>query len=197
MAYGFKCQEEADPDEHYTSLWCSQTPYELSLNGKILEVKSGPVYNYNFLYFYGVFGLFFENQDGNHEQDTFIQLKKADKIGVATFFGYENLDNTVFVSDVPKGHYRVFLASKAVNEESYQPVRCFGGVLYYDLEISAAGITLSEAKTLGPSMPTGITSVIAQPRMDGSIYNLQGQKLQIIPSRHGIYIQNGKKVVRK
>ena len=196
MLYGFKCQENPDPDEHYTSLWCSQTPYELSLNGKILEVKSGSVYNYNFLYFYGVFGLFFDNQDGNHEQDAFLQLKKADKIGVATFFGYDNLDNTVFISDVPEGHYRLYLASKAVNENNYQPVRCPGGVQYYDIDISAAGITMSEAKILGPSTPTGITTVTDKARVDDAIYTLQGQKVQDLPSRHGIYIQNGKKYVK-
>ena len=196
MAFGFKCQAEPDPDERYTSLWCSQTPYELSLNGKILRIKSDAVYNFNFLYFYGAFGLFFENQDGNHEKDTFLLLQTADQIGVATFFGYENLDNSVFLTKVPEGHYRLYLASKAVNENNYQPVRCPGGVQYYDIDISAAGITMSEAKILGPSTPTGITTVTDKARMDDAIYNLQGQKVQDLPSRHGIYIQNGKKYVK-
>jgi len=138
----------------------------------------------------------FENLGGNREKDTFMLLKVADNGGVATFFGYENLDNSVFLNKVPDGNYRVFLASKAVNEYDYQPVRCPGGVLYYDIEISAAGITLSEAKILGLSTPTGITTVTDMPRMDGAIYNLQGQKVQDIPNHRGIYIQNGKKYVR-
>ena len=123
-------------------------------------------------------------------------LQTADQIGVATFFGYENLDNSVFLNKVPEGHYRVYLASKAVNEDDYQPVRCPGGVLYYDIEISAAGITLSEAKILGPSTPTGISTVTDKPLMDGAVYNLQGQKVQGVSTRRGIYIQNGKKYVR-
>ena len=196
MAFGFKCQAEPDPDERYTSLWCSDYKYELTLNGKILGVKSSRVYNYNFLYFYGAFGLFFENQDGNHEKDTFLLLQTADQIGVATFFGYESLDNSVFLNKVPEGHYRLYLASKAVNENNYQPVRCPGGVQYYDIDISAAGITMSEAKILGPSTPTGITTVTDKARVDDAIYNLQGQKVQDLPSRHGIYIQNGKKYVK-
>lgn len=154
------------------------------------------MYNYNFLYFYGSFGLFFENQDGNREKDTFLLLQSADKIGVATFSGYVNLDNSVFLTKVPEGHYRLYLASKAVNENNYQPLRCPGGVQYYDIEISAAGITMSEAKILGPSTPTGITTVTDKARVDDAIYNLQGQKVQDLPSRHGIYIQNGKKYVK-
>lgn len=97
---------------------------------------------------------------------------------------------------MPEGHYRLYLASKAVNENNYQPVRCPGGVQYYDIDISAAGITMSEAKILGPSTPTGITTVTDKARVDDAIYNLQGQKVQDLPSRHGIYIQNGKKYVK-
>lgn len=197
MVFGFKCQEKPDEGEKYQSLWCTETPYTLTVDGKIIIIDSKAIYNYHFLWFYGEIGLFFENMDGDATKNTFISVSKQD--GIATFFGTNDLNNSKFFNKVKVGNYRVYLASKAVNEDNYQPVRCHGGAPYFDLVIKEDGSTsLSERKFMQDITPTGIKDVINTSHKSGSIYDLKGHKINGEVSRipKGIYIIDGKKVVK-
>ena len=196
MVYGFKCQEKPDEDEKYMSNWCSYEPCKLTLDGKILFVESKDIYNFHFLYFNGDFGLFFQNVDGDASKNVFKKIVSTGE-EFATFFGFSSLENSMFLTDISEGNYRVYLTSKAVNEDECQPVRCPGGVLYYDLSITKEGATISEAKFLGPSTPTSISATTLRPKSESVMHNLQGMRIESSQARKGIYIQDGKKVVRR
>lgn len=196
MVYGFKCQEKPDEDEKYMSNWCSYEPYKLTLDGKILFVESKDIYNFHFLYFNGDFGLFFQNVDGDASKNVFKKIRNTGGY-IASFYGYNTLGSSMFLTDISEGNYRVYLASKAINEDECQPVRCPGGVLYYDLSITKEGATISEAKFLGPSTPTSISATTLRPKSESVMHNLQGMRIESSQARKGIYIQDGKKVVRR
>lgn len=198
MLFGFKCQEEPDEGEKYQSLWCGSKPYKLSVEGKIIQVESNTIYNYHFLWFYGDIGLNFENTDGDAERNTFISLSKQD--GVATFFGSGNLTTSKFFTKVKAGHYRVYLASKAVNEDSCQPVRCDGGAIYYELTIADDGSTsLSGSKVMKDNPLTSVKTITSDVRTSNHyIYDLQGRQYSSSDILNkGIYIIEGKKVVKR
>ena len=199
MVFGFKCQETPDENEEYTSLWCTDSgkSYTLGVEGKILKVNSPPVFNYHFLWFYGQFGAFFKNMNGDSSKDVFIKIGQ-DQNAVATFNGTNDLNNSVFFTKVKSGKYQVYLASKAINEKTCQPVRCSGGAPYYEVTITEDGETsISEVKYFDDAVvPTAISTVKTAPVATQTIYNLQGRNmgtnLNVLP--RGIYIIGGKKV---
>lgn len=200
MVYGFKCQESPDANEKYQSLWYTYNPYKLSIDGKIFIFESDYVYNFHFLYFYGVIGIFFKNLDGDTSKDTFKVVKDMSDHAVATFFGYGDLSSSFFLTGIKTGNYRVYLASKATNEDYCQPVRVPGGALCYDLTINADGsLSLSGAKFITSSSDndvTGIQATKVKPSERSVLYDLRGRQVSGEPQRHGIYIQDGKKVVK-
>ena len=197
MVYGFRCQEGSAEGESYASLWCtmfSAKPYTLDINGKILMVKSPNIYNFHYQTFYGVFGAYCENIDGNPENSLFKQIGQKQN-GVPTFDGTDDLNNSIFITGIKPGNYRVYLASKADTEQHYQPVRCVGGAPYYELTVSEDGKTsMSEAKLLPE--PTGIQTPRYESRQADGIYDLQGRRHNADNLPKGIYIIGGKKVVK-
>ena len=201
MVFGFKCQDTPDEDETYKSLWCTSSgkSYNLSIEGKILKISSPPVYNYHFLWFYGQFGAFFKNLDGDSSKDTFIKIGQ-EKNDIPTFRGTDDLNNSIFFNKVKPGKYQLFLASKAKNEKECQPVRCANGAPYYELTIGEDGTTsMSEVKYFDDnSVFTGIHSSDAASPLTNKIYNLKGQQIKgsLESLYKGVYIINGKKVTR-
>lgn len=200
MVFGFKCQETPDDDEYYTSLWCtSGGSYQLSVEGKILMVDSPPVFNYHFLWFYGQFGAFFKNMDDDNSKDTFIKIGK-DQNDIPTFNGTDGLTNSIFFSKVKPGKYQVYLASKALNERDYQPVRCVGGAPYYEVSISDDGTTSISDMKYFTENPTsvGIRSIYTEGPSSKYIYDLHGRQVGTAADglRKGVYIIGGKKVVK-
>ena len=169
------------------------------MNGKILEVQSSPIFNFHFLWFWGKLGANFENMDGDSSKDTFIKIGQ-DQNEVPTFRGTEDINNSVFITKVKPGKYKVYLASWAINEEKCQPVRCQGGAPYYEVTITSDGKTsISEQKWFDDYNPeTGIISAKADNKTTKHIFDLQGRSRGTDPSAlpKGIYIINGKKVVK-
>ncbi|MBO7099846.1 MAG: hypothetical protein J6W21_08265 [Bacteroidaceae bacterium] len=169
--------------------------------GQIIFVTSDAVVNFHFLWFYGDIGIYFENKDGDTKKNYFISLSKQD--GTATFWGTNDLTNSIFFNKVKAGKYRVYLASKAINETDYQPVRCPGGELYYNLTIANDGTTsLSEAEYMRDDLFTNIKAPHFVVQTSDNIYDLSGRKINSsIFTLHsslkhkGIYIKGGKKVV--
>ena len=198
MVYGFKCQEKPDDDEIYTSLWCSDSAYKLSLDGKILTIESGPVYNFHFLDFYGTFGVCIKNLDGDSSKDGFKLTHDMGDEATVTFHGIGSLANSILLTGIKSGNYRIYLASKAKNEVTYQPVRVPGGAMCYDLTVTEDGKTsLSEPKFMTASDPvTSIHQTKVKPVDSSVTYDLQGRKVNGEPQRHGVYIRNGKKVIK-
>lgn len=195
MVFGFKCQEQPDEGEKYQSLWCTSKPYKFSVEGKIIFVECNSIYNYHFLWFYGDIGLYFENMDGDADKNTFFSLYETD--GTATFFGTGNMNTSKFFTKVKPGKYCVYLASKAINEDACQYVRCNGGALYYELTISEDGTTsLSEQKTKKDTS-LGVENITFDVRTSNRIYDLHGRSYSSPDNlQKGIYVIGGKKVVK-
>ena len=195
MVFGFKCQEQPDEEEKYQSLWCTNKPYKLSVDGKIILVECDAIYNYHFLWFYGDLGLNFENMDGEDSKTTFISLYNTD--GTATFHGTGNMTTSKFFNKVKPGKYRVYMASKAVNEDVCQYVRFNGGALYYDLIIGEDGTTsLSEQKTKKDTT-LGVENITSDFRVTNHIYDLQGRSYSSSANlKKGVYVIGGKKVMK-
>ncbi len=196
MLFGFKCQEKPDDNEYYTSLWCASAPYELTVNGKIMNYKASKIYNYHFIWFKGDLGVFFYNMDGDSSKNMFFKVS-TDQSTVATFFGYSNMEGSFFFNKVKAGNYRVFLASKALTELSCQPVRCTGGAPYYEITIDGSNVTISEMKMFTPEEenPTAIKSLETNNDTSAPVqyYDLQGRKVD--GSSRGLLIRKqGNKV---
>ena len=87
-----------------------------------------------------------------------------------------------------------------------QPIELVDGA---NFKVASAGkytITVTQFTDRGLAEPlvmtvskeaTGISTIAAEQRNDNAWYNLQGIKLNDIPTAPGIYINNGKKVIIK
>ena len=133
--------------------------------------------------------------DGDADKNTFFSLYKTD--GTATFFGTGNMNTSKFFTKVKPGKYCVYLASKAINEDACQYVRCNGGALYYELTISEDGTTsLSEQKTK-KDISLAVEKITSNVRNFNRIYDLQGRSYSSSDNMpKGIYIIGGKKVLK-
>ena len=99
----------------------------------------------------------------------------------------------VNLKSLPAGVYMAYLGSKAHSDVEYQPVRSTEGAIAYEITISEDGsISVSDPMKL---IVTDIRSPKAAPKTTDTLYDLQGRQV-ITPQRHGIYILNGKKVIR-
>ena len=110
--------------------------------------------------------------------------------------------NTIFLKGLPAGDYLLYMATKSILEKNYQPVRCEGGAICYELTVGEDGkLSLSDKpKYLSEyNTPTAIQSASGTMRQaSGIVYDLQGRKVGTSENAlpHGIYIIDGKKVIR-
>ena len=199
MLFGFKCQESPDEGEEYTSLWCTDAgqPYTISASGRQLTINTPYLGNYHFLWFYGQLGIAFRNLDGESKKDSLVLLGRKQEV-VASLFYMTPINQTIFTNQIQPGRYQVYLASKAANESTCQPIRCGGGPICYELTIGEDGIA-----TISDSMPMSETTAIRSSRISsrnsGNIYTLDGRYAGRDVERlsRGIYIIDGKKAVIK
>ncbi len=190
MVFGLKAQEDPDADDHIESFWGITGDYALALNKTMLKINAEALYNFHFLEFNGAMYLYFENLDEAPENN-FIPMI-GQKGSWLSFHGMNSLNQTLFLTKLKPGHYRVFLTSKDDSEKDYQPVRCIGGAICYYLTINDDRSTeLSDAQ---PMQPTGIEHLAPTTLgATNAIYDLQGRKVKS-PGK-GIYIRNGRKVI--
>lgn len=203
MVFDFNCQDAPDPDEEYYSLWYAfYAPYKMSLNGKILTVAHEGIFNFHFLYFVGDIAVYAQPRKGDASTGYAIPLNSSSSI-YPTYRGLVDT-NSVFLKGLPAGNYLLYMATKSILEKNYQPVRCPGGPICYELTVGEDGSLsiseearyLSEYKSDGPSAIKDIPVYRQQPSDD--IYDLNGRYVgnDMNVLRKGIYIQNGKKVIK-
>ncbi len=202
MVFDFKCQEEPDSDEEYYSLWYAyDAPYDMSLNGKILKVKHDGIYNFHFLYFVGDIVVYAQPRNGDNTEGKVVRLSSSTNI-YTTYYGLTANENSVFLTSIPSGDYLLYIATKSILEKDYQPVRCPGGPICYELTVDEDGkLTLSDKpKYLSEyDTSTAIQSVSVNGRQkSGRIYDLLGRKVSTSENTlpHGIYIIDGNKVIK-
>ena len=202
MVYDFKCQETPDADESYYSLWYAmEKPYEFTLNGKILNVSHQGMFNFHFLYFVGDIVVFAQPREGDPAAGYAARVNSSTAI-YPTYRGMGPSKDMIFLTGIPAGDYLLYLASKSTIEEGYQPVRCPGGPICYELHVAEDGsLTMGDKPKLLSEYKsaTGINGVTVRDQQPtDAVYDLNGRQVgtDVRTLRKGIYIQNGHKVIR-
>jgi hypothetical protein len=102
-----------------------------------------------------------------------------------------------FEYEVPSSYSNCF--GLDVSASSFMKMGTDVKATYYRAFLSLAGIQAASAVTFsldGNSSTTGISNVQKVQKEDGAYYNLQGVKMNPSNLPHGIYIHNGKKIVK-
>ena len=206
MIVGYKLQEKPDAEDAYTSLWASGKPYKLTISSKSFVIKNlGGFYNYSWLPFDGTIALIFEEDKENGQQYkvTLDEDRFEDYQGIRFWgWGSDELDQIPFARvnsiEMPAGSYKVFLGSKDVKEQRFQPFRCGEntGKMYYSVVKNSDGSYVIDANP--KQYTTNIRPITTTWQCRQEIYDLQGRPRGTDPSAlpKGIYIINGKKVVK-
>lgn len=98
------------------------------------------------------------------------------------------------VGTLPVGTYVAFLGSKAHSDVEYQAVRSSEGTIAYEITINEDGsIDISDPMKM--VVVTGIVAPKVNQLATKGVYDLQGRRVADT-QRHGIYIIDGKKVVK-
>lgn len=203
MIIGFKPQSTPDADEVFRSEWGTGS-YTVSGGLGPLTISIGGHYNCHYQTFKGSLGLCCKKTDGTG----FVFLPvECVEIGSVTDFeigaGYgwrhedgSNFTYTAKTSTLPSGTYTAFFASKDDRDVEPQPFRCYGGPIYYTLTKSGIGVVeVSEPQ----DSPSSIANTsVNRPAGGTGIYSIDGRSAgtDIDVLRNGIYIKNGKKVIK-
>lgn len=168
-----------------------------SVTGRVSVDANAPCYNFYFTTFRGVIDLVMISQEtGENHSFTIFQTE-----GVQPYYGLNFMEIPLNkrlpnLSDLPAGKYTAFLGSKAHSDIEYQPLRSTEGTIAYEITISDDGtIGISDPMKLTVTTVTSIRPAKASATSTDAVYDLQGRRITDMP-RHGIYILNGKKVVR-
>lgn len=175
MVFGFRCNPTPTADEKYKSLWCTSNNYTISLKSKLLTLTAENVYNYHFLTFWGTIGVAIESTDNDYSKDKYYSMTIGSTES-ASKWGMTSVSGSKILSGLSQGTYRVFLASKAIQDDFPQPVRTKEGIVCYTMQVDETGkATLSEK--LEP-YATGIKSITASSLMSPTrIFDLQGREV--------------------
>ena len=197
MIYGVTPESSPSPMAPKYSDFGTLSPlYTIEMAGNSsLYIDVGFVNRY-YLPFIGTINLVFDRNDGKRFVTVLFDNSSIEPIIPAK--GFTLTSPSFRLNGLQEGTYKVYIASKATNDTQFQPLRCEGGPIYYELINSSGNITLSGAK---PMDYHDYTSGISTPVMssDGQlqrIYTLGGQQAPSI-RRSNIYIMNGKKIVVK
>jgi len=194
-----RCNPTPAADAVYHSTWVISAEDNLianEVNGLTLSSPDGILWQVSHLTFYGKVGLAFLDENGNEVffHTFFDTSDKASHFspldgGVGYQASYFSNISTADLQSLPAGTYRVFLASKAIQEETPQFI-CYPGGNHKEYIVTKnADYTLSvkTAETSGIQAPDTATPD------NTSLYDLQGRRID--SPRKGIFIQNGRKVV--
>jgi hypothetical protein len=104
--------------------------------------------------------------------------------------------DTIDISDLQAGSYNVYIRSKDVREKKCRPARTYGGVCHVELTKFEDGTIVSSSDTIPD--PDAIRTIrnpeFSIHKGNDAVYDLSGR--QVYSSPKGIYIKNGKKVIR-
>jgi len=167
--------------------------FEASLSNNLLTFVCSNLTNCDVTPFTGKLSLLAEPENGGNV----IELKTETLNGFDYYQVYPSNANdykgTVNVSSLTDGTYKIYLASKANTEISWQPV-------HYNESIN--GTYLLTKKNGSSQLTTGIENVIlSKPEntSDGRIYSIDGRYMGTDAAvlKSGMYIMNGRKFVKQ
>ena len=206
MIVGYKLQEKPDAEDTYASLWASKKPYTISTSGRNFVIKNlGGFYNYNWLPFNGTIALIFEEDKENGQQFkvTLDEERFENYQGIRSWgWGTDELDIVPYARvnsvEMPPGNYKVFLGSKDVKEQLFQPFRCgenTGKLCYVVIKDKDGSYTIDSNPK---QYATAIQSISVYRPVSQNIYDLHGRNMGTNPSAlpKGIYIIGGRKVIK-
>lgn len=195
-----RCNPTPAADAVYRSCWVISVEDNLianEVNGLTLSSPGGIIWQVSHLTFYGKVGLAFLDDNGNEVYfhaffDTSDKANHLTPIDGGVGYYASNFSN-ISITDLlplPAGTYRVFLASKAIQDKTSQFI-CYPGGNHneYILTKNADNtLIVKAAETSGIETASSIAAPDNTP-----LYDLQGRKID--SPRKGIYIQKGRKVV--
>lgn len=162
--------------------------------GRVSVGAQSSLYNFYYTTFRGTIDLVVISKETG-KNDTFTIYETE---GVQPYYGLNfslipTNKRLVNLKNLPAGIYLAYLGSKAHSDVEYQPLRSTEGTIAYEITISEDGsISVSDPMRL---IVTDIRSPKVVARTADAFYDLQGRRVSD-PQRHGIYILNGKKVIR-
>ena len=197
MVIGFRKNPIPTEDEKYESSWGVSVAETLSQSVfKRLQVSDFTAFNIHHLTFYGAMGLYFEKIDGS--ESAFLSYIETGKNAnpVECGMGYSFKSNEFLLAELSVGTYYAYLASKANQESTYQPLKQIGGKYnVYTITIHEDRSVTIDKKEEMDNVPTSIHEPSITNSASPRYFDLQGREVKN-PTR-GLYIRNGKKVVVK
>lgn len=167
-----------------------------STAGRISVDATGLCYNFYYTTFRGSMDLVCISKETGEN----YSFKIYETEGVQPYYG---LDFALGISPskrlpkvgtLPVGTYVAFLGSKAHSDVEYQAVRSSEGTIAYEITINEDGsIDISDPMKM--VVVTGIVAPKVNQLATKGVYDLQGRRVADT-QRHGIYIIDGKKVVK-
>ena len=198
MILGMEPHLSTGESNNFTSLWYCETPYNVwTLGENLVEFAILSYYNLHVIPFRGIVDLYFENISGG-DSDNLILFETEEGEEFDYWSGFSRSDgksmrDTIDISDLQAGTYKVYMRTKDVREKEAQPIRSIGGPCYIELTKFVDGTIVSSSDTIPD--PDGIINVPASAALRNTpIYDLSGRVVQGM-RRKGLYIMNGKKVV--
>jgi len=168
-----------------------------SVAGRVSVDAQSSLYNLYYTTFRGTIDLVtISHETGENKTFTIYQTE-----GVQPYYGLDFSlipvnKRLVNLKDLPAGVYTAYLGSKAHSDVEYQPLRSTEGTIAYEITIGEGGlISVSDPMKLTVTPVTDIRSPKVVTRTADALYDLQGRRVTD-PQRHGVYILNGKKVIR-
>ena len=116
-----------------------------------------------------------------YRQETNVKLNYG--VGYPQYAGFPES-----VSFEPEHSYRIYVASRAVNEEGYQPVRIYGeqtGPICFTLTIDSSGNgIITGPEIMEEFLLTGVKTIKQEPVDDGltRVYDMQGRLVHTAPT---------------
>ena len=184
------------------SLFATDSPYKFSYNSATTELSYELVdglYNLTYADFVGRLCVVIENESNPSETQLFDFLEEGEIL--SPLWGFIPQKNLLGKETFAPGTYRIYFASKADDEESWQYARTVGGPIYYEATVGADGkMTISETPTYisGSEVPSAIREV-NKPTVNGTsvprYFDLQGREVN--GSTKGLIIRRQGDEVKK
>lgn len=166
------------------------------VNNMLLNA-SGNIFNVSKRTFTGQVGLILIAENGDVKELKVLGTT-TNPLEINTYEGY-NLNGSnpsLMVSSVPAGTYRLCVAAKAAGSDKWIPARAADGeTSCYIFVKEGTAYTITPVNN---NVWTGITSISVNKSVSFSSawYTINGQRLNGEPSRPGIYIRNGQKIIK-
>jgi hypothetical protein len=200
MVIGLRKDPVPTEEEKYESSWAVTVSETLSQSVfKRLLVSDFTAFNIHHLTFYGTMGLYFEKIDGSESVLLSYVETGVDAKPIQCGMGYNFKSSEFLLAELSVGTYYAYLASKANQESTYQPLKQIGGKynLYTITIHEDRSVTVDKKEEVdNVPRPTGIQTPIAtQSDASARYFDLQGR--EVSPATKGLLIRKQGNEVKK